>query len=98
MRGNMTGMPRIVNGRYRLLEDKGKLGGFSEVFKAYDLDVDPPEAVAIKLLRVGVHSDVIANTSVAREFGSLERLQHKNIVSLIEADIDRETGRKFIAL
>ena len=62
------------------------------------MDSDPLETVAIKVLRVGAHSDEIGNTSVAREFESLERLQHKHIVRMIEAGLADGTNQRFIAL
>lgn len=91
-------MSRTINDRYRFVETEPRIGGFSEVHKAYDLNSDPLETVAVKVLRVGAHSEEVANTSVAREFDSLERLKHPHIVRLLEADLDVTDNRRFIVL
>ncbi|MBA2282794.1 MAG: hypothetical protein M3527_10310 [Actinomycetota bacterium] len=46
-------MARTVNGRFRLVDETSIGGDFAEVevFKAYDLDSDPLETVAVKLPR-----------------------------------------------
>lgn len=92
-------MARTINGRYHLVDEKSRPGGFCDVYKAYDLGVDPPPPlVAIKVLRAGAHTDEVGNASVAREFESLQRLRHENIVNLVEANIDGETRARFLAL
>ena len=88
----------MVEGRFRFIDDTPRPGGFSHVFKAYDLDSDPLQVVAVKVLRVGSHPDQVGNAVVAREFESLERLTHENIVRLVDAGIDTETGERYLVL
>jgi len=91
-------MARTINARFRFTKDDGRSGAFCDVYKAIDLDSDPLEQVAVTLLRVGQHKDALANTTVAREYESLAKLRHPNIVRLIDADADEETGERFLVL
>lgn len=94
----MAPMARTVNDRFRFTADAKRSGSFCDVYKAIDLDSDPLEQVAVKLLRIGQHPDEVANTTVAREYESLLKLGHPNIVRLIDADIDRATNERFLVL
>lgn len=94
----MVPMVRIINTRFRFNNDNGRSGAFCDVYKAVDLDSDPLEQVAVKLLRVGQHPDLLANTTVAREYESLAKLRHPNIVRLIDAGVDKESGERFLVL
>lgn len=91
-------MSRIINNRFRFIEGSERGGGFSVVHKAYDLTTDPLEAVAIKLLKVGAHDDLTNNISINREFESLARLSHTNVVRLIDAGVDEATQQRYLAL
>lgn len=92
------GMVRTIGGRFRLVEGSERTGGFSVVYKAYDLETDPLDAVAIKMLRPGAHDDLTNNISVSREFESLARLSHTNVVRLIDAGVDESSGQRYLAL
>lgn len=91
-------MTRIINDRYRFTQEEVRSGSFCDVYKAVDLESDPLEHVAVKLLRVGAHSDRVANMTVSREFDSLMRLVHPNIVRLVDAGIDDHTRERFLVL
>jgi serine/threonine protein kinase len=87
---------RVINERFAVLEQPPRIGGFCDVFRA--VDVGTGEQVAVKIIRTGAHEDQVANLSVAREYESLSRLHHENVVRLIDADIDIATGLRFIVL
>lgn len=89
-------MARVINGRFAVLEQPPRIGGFCDVYKAVDLTNG--SQVAVKIIRSGAQEDQLANLSVAREYESLSRLQHENVVRLVEADIDGETDLRFIVL
>ena len=84
--------------RFRIVDGSERIGGFSIVHKAYDLETDPLEAVAVKILRPGAYDDLTNNISVSREFESLARLSHGNVVRLIDAGVDEESGQRYLAL
>lgn len=89
-------MSRLINDRFAIVDEPARIGGFCDVLKAFDLTTS--QQVAVKILRIGAHEDQVANLSVAREYESLSRLRHDNIVGLIDADVDREGGQRFIVL
>jgi serine/threonine protein kinase len=91
-------MSRIINNRFRFIEVSERGGGFSGVHKAYDPTTGPLEAVAIKLLKVGAHDDLTSNISISREFESLARLSHDNVVRRIDAGVDEATRQRYLAL
>lgn len=86
----------MINERFAVLEQPPRIGGFCDVFKA--VDITTGQQVAVKIIRIGAQEDQLANLSVAREYESLSRLQHENVVHLIDADIDRDSGLRFIVL
>jgi serine/threonine protein kinase len=91
-----TSSRRILNGRYALLPNP-KAGGMADVYCATDLD-NAGERVAVKLLRYLPEQNAIIAESFRRETDALRRLERPNIVKLIEAGQDKETGRYFLAL
>lgn len=91
-------MVRTINQRFSLRESERRCGGFSDVFKAVDIESESLDVVAVKLLRLGQHEDAVANMSVAREFESLAKLSHPNIVRLIDAGVDDLTGERYLVL
>lgn len=91
-------MARIVNNRFRFVPSPAKSGAFCDVYKAFDLDSEPLRDVAVKVLRLGQHPDFVANTTIAREYESLAKLKHPNIVRLFDAGIDEQTGERFLVL
>ena len=74
-----------------------KAGGMADVYSASDLD-EQGRRVAVKLLRYLPDQDAILVESFRRETDALQRLEHPNIVKLIEAGQDRDTGRYYLAL
>jgi AAA domain/Protein kinase domain len=91
-----TAARRILNGRYALLPNP-KAGGMADVYCATDLD-SAGQKVAVKLLRYLPDQDAIIAESFRRETDALRRLEHPNIVKLIEAGQDADSGRYFLVL
>lgn len=81
-----------------MTDGDSRKGGFAEVFKAYDLETDPPKLVAVKILKANKVDDVIAIATIAQEDASLYRLDHPNIVRLIDTGIDSETNKRYLIL
>ncbi|HEV2998242.1 MAG TPA: protein kinase, partial [Solirubrobacteraceae bacterium] len=73
---------RTLGGRYRL-EAKIGHGGMSSVYRAFDTVLERP--VAIKLLRHDVASDPDQLERFRREARAVARLNHPNIVAVIDA-------------
>jgi hypothetical protein len=69
----------------------------ADVYCATDLD-NAGQKVAVKLLRYLPEQDEIISESFRRETDALRRLEHPNIVKLIEAGQDADTGRYYLAL
>ncbi|HYV44338.1 MAG TPA: serine/threonine-protein kinase [Myxococcaceae bacterium] len=83
-------------GRYVILERLGA-GGMSEVYAAYDPQLD--RRVALKLLRPDVVAAMAGDEGrarVLREAQALARLSHRNVVAV--HDVGTEDGEIFIAM
>jgi len=73
-------------------------GGFAEVLPAWDVAVDPPQKVAIKLFGA-IHGETeLGKRSAHREFDSLMRLEHEHVVRLLGAGVESTTGQTFLVL
>jgi len=83
-------------GRFSASPDDARIGGLSKVYKAYDLQSNPPREVAVKVLEGSADTDPIFHTMFDREVDSLLILEHPNIVQLIDADVD--DGQFFLVL
>lgn len=68
----------------------------SEVFQAYDMDMD--RKVALKLLMPGRHDDAIINEIFKRETRALRELKHPHIVEMIDAGFDKGSGAAYLVL
>ncbi|KAF4749936.1 Serine/threonine-protein kinase tousled-like 2, partial [Perkinsus olseni] len=75
----------LLPGRYQLMTMIGK-GGFSEVFKAYDLETH--SYVAVKIHQIRPDMTEIAREAYVRhtwrEYGIHKRLKHRRIIQLYD--------------
>lgn len=89
-----TSGPRILNGQYAL-GAQPRRGGAALVYRASDLRNDNT-LVAVKILPQGRHGSRLADKFFDQEYRSLVRLEHPNIVRLLDGGRDAETGNKFL--
>src|SRR4051812_24285117 len=86
--------PRLLNGRYALGASP-RLGGMATVYKASDL-ADDNRPVAVKVLNRGAGDAALLDKVFQREYGALRRLDHPNIVRLLDGGRDEDTGHRFL--
>lgn len=86
----------IPGARYELDADTVQHGGIADVFRGSRIGTDEP--VALKLVRGTADQPRLVQLSFERELGALRRLEHENIVSLIDAGKDGRTGEYFLVL
>lgn len=86
--GNLTREPKTLGNRYRL-DDLVAEGGFAEVWRAYDLELQ--RNVAVKMPKPSRLDSTDAFMAEARR---VARLKHPGIVPV--HDVGRENGRVFI--
>ncbi len=72
----------VIGGRYRLDEEIGR-GGMSTVYRAYDNVLE--RTVAIKLMHREIAADSAQLERFRREARSIARLNHPNVVTVIDA-------------
>ncbi|MFI6890045.1 AAA domain-containing protein [Streptosporangium canum] len=86
--------PSMV-GRFVLAAEEGQSGGIAEVRKAFD----PLTAgfVAIKSLKKA-EKDATLLTFFEREKRSLQKLDHPNIIKMVDSGWDEGTGRYYVVL
>jgi len=84
-------------GRYSFATENPRVGGFSRVFRGYDLNTSPPTDVAIKVIDGKAGDDPLLRTFFDREVDSLLTLEHPNIVRLYDAGTD-EHNQYFLVL
>src|SRR4051794_41082584 len=86
--------PSMV-GRFVLAVEEGQSGGIAEVRKAFD----PLTAgfVAIKLLKKAEKNATLL-TFFDREKRSLQKLDHPNIIKMVDSGWDEGTGRYYVVL
>lgn len=89
-----TSGPRILNGQYAL-GAAPRRGGAALVYRASDLNNDNA-VVAVKVLQQGRHGPRLADKFFNQEYRSLVRLEHPNIVRLLDGGRDTETGNRFL--
>lgn len=89
--------PRIINGRYALVQGSRVEGGIADVYRATDLE-RAPEQVAVKILRIGPQPEELLSRFFRREVDALRTLTHENIVKLRDAGIDSSTREHFLVL
>lgn len=88
---------RMINDRFAIGAEPPREGGLSVVHKAVDLANDY-RAVAVKFLRTPESSAHLLDIFFDREVRALKALRHENIVRLVDAGVDRDTGERFLAL
>ena len=85
---------RLLNGRYALTATP-RLGGMATVYKASDVKNDNA-IVAVKLLNRGSGDARLLDKVFDREYGALRRLEHPNIVRLLDGGRDEQTQHRFL--
>ena len=85
MTDQTTGQPRLVGGRYQLVEQIGR-GGMAEVWSAHDTRLG--RNVAVKLLRTDLARDPSFQARFKREAQSSASLNHPAIVSVYDTGED----------
>lgn len=86
---------RLLNGRYHLIEQVGG-GQMSTVYRAQDTKRGNM-IVAVKLLN-STHEDALRKEIFRRETSALERLEHANIVEILDYSWSNESQCYFIVL
>ena len=87
----------ILNGRYAIVpNEEPRPGGMAEVYRAIDLKTT--QHVAIKFFHTEIRSNPIHLEAYSRECSALQRLDHPNIVSILDVGKDSESGRRFLVL
>jgi serine/threonine protein kinase len=86
----------VINGRYALVPGP-KAGGLADVYKAADLRAGG-KSVAVKVLRQPLLGDDVVREAFRRETDALRECKHPNIVELLDAAIDSQTGKPFLVL
>ncbi|MBK6870736.1 MAG: protein kinase [Kineosporiaceae bacterium] len=89
-------MREIVGGRFALQDEIGS-GSGGEVFKAVDLDDSGASQVAIKFIK-GHPDDPTTKLFFEKETAALARLNHPNIVRLIDFGWHEERAQNYVAL
>lgn len=87
----------VFGGKYVLGSKLGS-GGMGTVFEATD---ERGNLVAIKTLLVGPTAPALAAETRARferEIEATARLEHKNVLSLVDAGVDEETGAPYLVM
>ncbi len=79
----------LLDERYRL-EERLKVGGMGEVWRARHLELD--RQFAVKLLPIGKHADQASRDHFFREARLASSLSHPNIVSVTDFGIDEHRG------
>lgn len=83
-----------VGGRYVLVQQPPRHGGFAAVYKAFD----PHDAKMIAVKLVERTDNEKRELAITRELESLRKLSHPNIVRLKDAGIDEERNSHFLIL
>ena len=93
----VPGRVHVLNERYAIVPNEmPRTGGMAEVYRATDIFTAQP--VAIKLFPTKIEADRLYLESYSRECSALQRLDHPNIVSVLDVGTDAETGRRFLVL
>ncbi|MFE6522638.1 AAA domain-containing protein [Streptomyces sp. NPDC057794] len=87
----------MINGRFLLLGQEPRTGGLAEVLKAVDTSSPDGPFAAVKLLRQR-DDDKVLEIFLRRETEALKKLEHPNIVRMLDSGWDSDLGRFFIAL
>lgn len=84
---------RVIKGKYKIYDEVGS-GGFATVYLGRNMDTN--EIVAIKVLGDQYTREPRYVERFRREAGLAERLQHKNVVRILDHGI--ENGSHFLAM
>ncbi len=88
---------RILSDRYTIVPNQQpRRGGMAEIWRAIDM-VDAQRSVAIKLFKPDLEGDRLHLEAYVRECQALQRLDHPNIVRIIDGGRDPD-GRRFLVL
>jgi AAA domain/Protein kinase domain len=93
---NLAMTMEILNNRYILVKEPAREGGQAEVRRAIDMQ-DKQQSVAVKLFPAATDSDRISLEAYSRESGALQRLDHPNIVRVLDGG-RTDDGRRFLVL
>ncbi|MGA4540885.1 AAA domain-containing protein [Uniformispora flossi] len=85
----------LIGGRYAEIANTRRVGGQAEVFKAADLH-QGGRHVAVKVVPAG--SDEIYRIYFERETAAHHKLDHPNIVSLLDSGTDHDAGMYYVVL
>ncbi|WP_433476561.1 AAA domain-containing protein [Spirillospora sp. CA-142024] len=88
-------MTRLIAGRYAEVANTRRVGGQAEVFQAADLH-QGGRLVAVKV--ASATSDEIYRIYFERETAAHHKLDHPNIVSLLDSGTDHDTGMYYVVL
>lgn len=88
-------MTRLIAGRYAEVANTRRVGGQAEVFQAADLH-QGGRPVAVKV--VPATSDEIYRIYFERETAAHHKLDHPNIVSLLDSGTDHDAGMYYVVL
>lgn len=90
-------MGKVIGHRFVLSDDPPRLGGMGRVHRAIDVSTNPPRNVAVKIIGP-IDSDGLVELFFTKEVEALRSLRHPNIVNLLDAGIDAESGESYIVL
>ena len=89
---------KSLNNRYVIVpNEKPRTGGMAEILRAIDI-LEDQKPVAIKMFKENLESDRIHLEAYSRENRALQRLDHPNIVRILDGGTDPESGRRFFVL
>ena len=87
----------VLKERYVLVEnEKPRIGGMAEIHRAFDVANGQP--VAIKFFKTEIEAGRLHVEAYSRECRALQRLDHPNIVRVLDVGTDDESGRRFLVL
>ena len=88
---------RVLKNRYALGDnEEPRTGGMAEVYRAFDVVED--RHVAIKFFKTEAEAGRLHIEAYSRESRALQRLEHPNIVRVLDVGTDSESGRRFLVL
>jgi serine/threonine protein kinase len=87
--------PRILDSRWVLPGD-WRSGATARVYRATDITEKIAGPVAVKVMQTSIRGDsALANQVFTREYESLTRLRHRNIVELLDGGRDPGTDERY---
>ena len=91
-------MMHSLNDRYVIVPNQEpRTGGMATVYRAIDMLLDG-QHVAIKFIDTETKADRLHLEAYSRECRALQRLDHPNIVRILDVGTDPESGRRFLVL